>query len=61
MEWLSRHPMVINAARIGSVFGQDPVALLRDEGDPLLTEIRLAALAVVNRDEQAQTRKAGQG
>jgi len=52
--------MVINVARVGSVFGQDPVALLRDEGDLLLTEIRLAALAVVNRDEQAQTRKAGQ-
>jgi hypothetical protein len=50
--------VVINAARVGQAFGQDPVALLRDEGDPLLTEIRLAALDVVGRDEEERARKA---
>lgn len=48
---------MINVARIGHVFGQDPIALLRDQGDQLLTEIRLAALAVVNRDEEEKARK----
>lgn len=56
--WLSHHPMVINAARVGQTFGQDPIALLRDQGDPLLTEIRLAALDVVSRDEEERARKA---
>jgi hypothetical protein len=61
IDWLSRQSLVINAARIGQVFGQDPVALLRDEGDPLLTEIRLAALSVVNRDEAERARKSTGG
>lgn len=58
VDWLSQHPAVINAARIGVAFGQDPVQLLRDRGDPLLTEIRLAALEVHNRDEAERSRKA---
>jgi hypothetical protein len=58
VDWLSHHPLVINAARVGEVFGQDPIALLREEGDPLLTDIRLAALAVHNRDEEERGRRA---
>ena len=61
VDWLSQHPAVINAARIGVVFGQDPVHLLRDEGDPLITEIRLAALEVHNRDEAERSRKTSKG
>jgi hypothetical protein len=58
VEWLSHHPLVINVARIGQTFGQDPVALLREGGDPLLTDIRQAAVNVVNRDEEERNRKA---
>lgn len=40
------------AARIGYTFGMDPVAVLRDEGDEVLTLIRIAALDVWAQDEK---------
>lgn len=44
---------MIAAARIGKVFGQDPVALLRDGGDELVALVRAAAYRVVQADEKA--------
>lgn len=41
------------AARLGKVFGQDPVALLRDGGDSLVGLVRAAAYMVVQADEKA--------
>jgi hypothetical protein len=35
------------------VFGQDPVAMIRDEGDPLVGLVRAAAYQVVQADEKA--------
>lgn len=40
-------------ARIAKTFGQDPVALLRDEGDDLVGLVRAAAYQVVQGDEKA--------
>lgn len=52
IEWLSQHPLVQLAARVGERFAMDPIAVLRDRGDPLLNEVRAAALLVTARDEK---------
>lgn len=44
---------MIAAARIAKVFGQDPVAMVRDGGDPLVNLVRAAAYQVVAADERA--------
>lgn len=41
-------------ARIAHTFGQDPIALLTDDGDEFVTLVRIAAAQVVDRDEKAQ-------
>jgi hypothetical protein len=44
---------VIAGARIAKTFGQDPVAMIRDGGDPLVSLVRAAAYQVVQADEKA--------
>ncbi len=61
MEWLSHHPTIMNIARVAQAFGQDPVTLLRDGGDPFLTDVRIACLAVVSRDEEERARRSKSG
>jgi hypothetical protein len=45
---------VVAAARVGEIFGQDPVALLRDDDDEFPMLVRLAAMRVVERDRKAR-------
>jgi hypothetical protein len=45
------------AARVGYVFGMDPVAVLRDEGDEFLTMVRVAALDIWISDERERNRQ----
>lgn len=45
---------MVQIARVAHVFGQDPVALLRDDGDEFITLVRIAAAQVIARDEKAQ-------
>lgn len=40
-------------ARIAKAFGQDPVEMIRDSGDPLINLVRAAAYQVVQADEKA--------
>jgi hypothetical protein len=58
VEWLSRHPTVQTAARVARTFRMDPVAVLDDGGDELLTHLRIAAMVIVGRDEEEAARKA---
>jgi hypothetical protein len=58
LDWLTRNPLVINAARIAHTFGMDPVAVLRDEGDPLIMLVRTAAAHIIADDEERQARAA---
>ena len=55
MDWLARHPQIESAARIGYVFGLDPVAVLVDS-DELKWMVRAAALEVYVRDENARNK-----
>jgi hypothetical protein len=57
IDWLAEQPQVISAARVAYTFGLDPVTLLRDGGDTLLTLIRAAALRIVQADERRAARK----
>jgi hypothetical protein len=57
IEWLSHHRTVVTVARVGKMFGMDPVEVLRDGGDEVVLHIRLAAYAVAARDEEAQATK----
>ncbi len=41
------------AARIGDRFKIDPVTVLRDGGDSLINQIRVAAMQVVAADDKA--------
>lgn len=52
IEWLSRNPLLMLAARIARTFRIDPVTVLQDQGDEFLLNVRAAALAVVQRDEK---------
>ena len=45
---------MVQIARIAHTFSQDPVALLRDDGDEFVTLLRIAAAQVIERDEKAQ-------
>lgn len=54
LKFLSHHPSVEAAARVGEIFGQDPVALLQDGGDDFLMLVRIAAAQVVERDRKAK-------
>lgn len=45
---------MIQIARVAHTFSQDPVALLRDDGDEFVTLLRIAAAQVIERDEKAQ-------
>lgn len=58
MEWLSRHPSVVSASRIAGAFSMDPIAVLRDRGDPLVELVREAAYQVWVRDEEARAKAA---
>lgn len=49
--------MVKMASRIGAVFGMDPVTVLRDGGDELLMQLRVAAYQVWISDERARNAK----
>lgn len=53
IEWLQGNDLVRMAARIGERFKIDPITVLRDGGDSLLNEIRVAAMAVIAADEKA--------
>jgi hypothetical protein len=53
IDWLAKHPQVVVAARIAKTFRQDPVVMLRDGGDFLVTLVRAAAYQVVQADEKA--------
>lgn len=55
MDWLSHHPQVEAAARIGYVFGMDPIAVLLDSDD-LKWMVRAAALEVYVRDENTRAK-----
>jgi hypothetical protein len=58
---LSRHPLVVMAARVGKTFRVDPVSLLDDDGDAFLNQVRVAATLVVQRDEEEAAAKAKSG
>lgn len=45
---------MVQIARIAHTFSQDPVTLLRDDGDEFETLIRIASAQVIERDEKAQ-------
>jgi hypothetical protein len=57
IDWLSHHRTVVTVARIGKMFGMDPVAVLDDGGNEVVMHIRLAAYAVAVRDEEEQARR----
>jgi hypothetical protein len=52
---------VVTIARVGKMFGMDPVAVLEDGGNEAIMHIRLAAYAVAVRDEEAQAAKMKKG
>jgi len=54
LEILRRDQRLISAARIAREFSQDPVALLRDDGDEFVTLIRIAAAQVVQEDKKKE-------
>lgn len=49
------------AGRLAKLFGLDPLMLLQDGGDPFVTQVRIAAARVVQRDEEEQQRKQSSG
>lgn len=55
MDWLTRHPQIEAAARIGAAFGMDPVTVLVDS-DELKWMVRAAAFEVTVRDEKARNK-----
>lgn len=57
IEELSRDPWVLMAARVAHTFSMDPVTVLADGGDELLNQVRVAAMLVVQRDEEEQAAK----
>lgn len=60
MDWLTRHPQVEAAARIGYTFGLDPIAVLTDSDD-LKWMVRAAAFEVFTRDENARRKAESKG
>lgn len=58
IEFLSRLPALVTVARVARTFRMDPVAVLRDGGDPRLVHIRIAAMLAVARDEEEQAKRA---
>lgn len=44
---------MVVAARLAKVFGQDPVEMIKDGGDPLVSLVRAAAYQVVQADDKA--------
>lgn len=54
MAILRRDERLITAARIAREFGQDPVALLRDDGDEFVTLVRIAAAQIVHEDKKRE-------
>lgn len=45
-------------ARVARTFRMDPVTVLDNGGDELLTHLRIAAMLVVGRDEEEAARRA---
>lgn len=58
VEWLSRHPLIVQATRYGRAFRLDPVDVLRDGGDEFIDRIRSAVMAALNRDQEAEAAEA---
>lgn len=58
IEELSRDPLIVYAARVAKTFQIDPVTVLDDGGDELLGMVRVAAVMVVQRDEEEAARRA---
>jgi hypothetical protein len=48
---------VVQVARVAHTFGQDPVALLTDDGDEFVTLVRIAAAQVIERDDRERERE----
>jgi hypothetical protein len=58
IEELSHDQLILYAARVAKTFQIDPVDVLRDDGDELLAMVRVAAVMVVQRDEEEAARRA---
>lgn len=58
IEELSHDQLILYAARVAKTFRIDPVDVLRDGSDELLAMVRVAAVMVVQRDEEEAARRA---
>lgn len=54
LEILRGDERLVTAARIAREFRQDPVAMLRDDGDEFVMLVRIAAAQVVHEDRRKE-------